>query len=160
MPRKQLEKDLGIGYLVTDIARLMTTHYNRMMKSTGLTTTQWRVIVQLNRRNGQTQSELAHLLDMGKVSMGGMIDRLEESQWIERRADPKDRRKNRIYLTNKAHEIDDQMMKMGYELANQTFANLSQEERDTLVDLLIAVKRNLQDESLIGKDSSKSSSLK
>jgi DNA-binding MarR family transcriptional regulator len=143
MPPTQLEKDLGIGYLVTDIARLMTTQYNRIMKPTGLTRAQWRVILQLNRRNGQTQSELAHVLDMGKVSVGGLIDRLEESHWIERKADPKDRRAKRIYLTSKAHEIDDEMTKTGYTLIDQTLRNLSTDERETLVNLLIAVKRNL-----------------
>jgi MarR family transcriptional regulator for hemolysin len=143
MPPTQLEKDLGIGYLVTDVARLMTTQYNRIMKPTGLTRAQWRVIIQLNRRNGQTQSELAHVLDMGKVSVGGLIDRLEESHWIERRADPKDRRANRIYLTNKADEINDEMTKTGHMLIDQTLRNLSTDERETLINLLIAVKRNL-----------------
>ena len=147
MPRQQLDKDLGIGYLVTDIARLMTTHYNRIMKPTGLTSAQWRVIIQLNRQNGQTQSELALVLDMGKVSVGGLIDRLAESQWLERRADAKDRRMNRIYLTDKAHEIDDEMTKAGHLLVDQTFKDLSLDERDTLVNLLIAVKRNLLDDN-------------
>lgn len=152
MPRTQLEKGLGIGYLVTDIARLMTTHYNRIMKPTGLTSAQWRVILQLSRHNGQTQSELAHILDMGKVSVGGLIDRLEESQWVERRADPKDRRVNRIYLTDKAHEIDDQMTKTGYILIDQTLRNLSTDERETLVNLLIAVKRNLLEDLPVESD--------
>ncbi len=146
MQRSQLEKDLRIGYLITDIARLMTTQYNRIMKPTGLTRAQWRVILQLNRHDGQTQSELAHLLAMGKVSVGGLIDRLEESDWVERKADPNDRRINRVYLTSKAHEIDDQMTHTGYQLFNQTFRNLSEDERATLVDLLIAVKRNLSEE--------------
>ena len=143
MPRTNFDKDLGIGYLVTDIARLMTTQYNRIMKPTGLTRAQWRVIIQLKRRDGQTQSELAHLLDMGKVSVGGLIDRLEESQWIERKADPDDRRVNRVYLTNKAHEIDDEMTKTGFTLIDQTLRNLSADERETLINLLIAVKQNL-----------------
>ena len=143
MPSTIYDKDLGIGYLVTDIARLMTTQYNRIMKPTGLTRAQWRVIIQLKRRNGQTQSELAHVLDMGKVSVGGLIDRLEESQWIERKADPEDRRVNRVYLTSKAHEIDDEMTKTGFTLIDQTLRNLSADERETLINLLIAVKQNL-----------------
>lgn len=145
MPSKQFDRDLGIGYLVTDIARLMSTNYNRIMKPTGLTSAQWRVIIQLKRHNGQTQSELANVLDMGKVSVGGLIDRLEESQWVERKPDPKDRRANRIYLTDKAEKIDDEMTKTGKILIDQTLRDLSPDERDTLINLLIAVKRNLLD---------------
>ena len=69
--------------------------------------------------------------------------RLEESCWIERRADPKDRRANRIYLTSKADEINDEMTKTGQTLIDQTLRNLSADERETLINLLIAVKRNL-----------------
>ena len=151
MPRTQLDKDLGIGYLVTDIARLMSTQYNRIMKPTGITRAQWRVILQLKRRDGQTQSELANVLDMGKVSVGGLVDRLEERNWVERRADPKDRRMNRVYLTKKAGEIDDKMTKTGHILVDQTFRNLSPDERDTLINLLIAVKRNLLEDLPVEK---------
>ena len=61
--------DRGIGFLVTDIARLLTTQYNRLVKPTGLTRSQWRMIVQLHRRDGLSQSELATLLTVGKVSI-------------------------------------------------------------------------------------------
>jgi DNA-binding MarR family transcriptional regulator len=75
--------------------------------------------------------------------VGGLIDRLEESRWIERKADPSDRRMNRVYLTAKAHDIDEEMTKTGYKLIDQTLRNLSADERETLINLLIEVKRNL-----------------
>lgn len=137
--------DHHIGFLVNDISRLITTEYNRIMKPLGLTRAQWRVIVYLHREDGLIQSELARLLDVGKVSMGGLLDRLEQSGWVERRADTKDRRYNRIFLTTKGREIEAEMIRTGRKLTSQTFKNIDEDERALLVDLLISVKDNLQE---------------
>ncbi len=135
--------DHNIGFLVNDISRLISTEYNRIMKPLGLTRAQWRVIVHLHRNDGMTQSELAELLDVGKVSVGGLIDRLEHSGWVERRNDPTDRRSNLVFLTKKGRAIEKEMEKTGRELTRQTLRNLGPDERTQLVDLLIAVKSNL-----------------
>ena len=135
--------DHKIGFLVNDISRLISTEYNKIMKPLGLTRAQWRVVVHLHRSDGLTQSELAELLDVGKVSVGGLIDRLEHSGWVERRDDPKDRRSNLIYLTKKGRAIEKKMEKTGRELTRQTLRDLGPDERAQLVDLLIAVKNNL-----------------
>ncbi len=135
--------DHNIGFLVNDISRLISTEYNKIMKPLGLTRAQWRVIVHLHRSDGLTQSELAELLDVGKVSVGGLIDRLEHSDWVERRDDPQDRRSNRVYLTRKGRAIEKKMEKTGRELTRQTLRDLGPDERAQLVDLLIAVKNNL-----------------
>jgi DNA-binding MarR family transcriptional regulator len=137
--------DRGIGFLVTDIARLLTTQYNRLVKPTGLTRSQWRMIVQLHRRDGLSQSELAILLTVGKVSVGGLIDRLEHSGWIERREDQNDRRSNRIYLTKKGRDIDKQMIDASEELAKVIFKDLTEDEILLFESLLTGVRQNLLD---------------
>ena len=143
MSLDKYDLDHNIGFLVTDISRLIGTEYNRIMKPLGLTRAQWRLIVHLHRQDGMTQSELAELLDVGKVSAGGLIDRLEHSGWVERRADPTDRRSNRVHLTKKGRAIEKKMGSTGAELTRQTLRNLGPDERAQLVDLLIAVKNNL-----------------
>ncbi len=143
MTMDKYQLDHNIGFLVNDISRLITTEYNKIMKPLGLTRAQWRVIVHLHRSDGLTQSDLAELLDVGKVSVGGLIDRLEHSDWVERRDDPQDRRSNRIYLTKKGRAIEKEMEKTGRELTRQTLRDLGSDERAQLVDLLIAVKNNL-----------------
>ena len=51
------------------------------------------------------QTELAALLDVGKVTLGGLVDRLESSKLVERRPDPADRRAKRIHLTAAAQRL-------------------------------------------------------
>ena len=91
-----------IGYTMTDVARLLRTVFERRVRSLGLTRAQWVTIARLHRRPGLSQSEVADLLEIEKATAGRLIDRMEAKGWIERRADPLDRRINRLHLTDEA----------------------------------------------------------
>jgi len=137
------EMNRNVGFLVNDIARLISAEYNRMMKPLGLTRAQWRVIVHLHREDGLTQVELARLLGTGKVAVGGLVNRLEKSGWVKRRIDPDDRRANRVFLTEKGHAIEGDMMSTGRILTTRILSGLSEEERRRLTELLLVVKQSL-----------------
>lgn len=138
-------EDFGrnIGFLVNDISRMITTEYNRIMKPMGLTRSQWRVVVYLFRDDGLTQSELADLLGVGKVTVGGLIERLEQAGWVTRQSDPQDRRTRRVYLTDKGRAIEEEMLDKGSLLTRYTLHRLSKDEQNNLIDLLGAVKQEL-----------------
>ncbi len=55
------------------------------------------------------QSDLARLLKVGKVTVGGLIDRLEASGQVERRPDAADRRLKRLFITDRGYEVIAQM---------------------------------------------------
>jgi len=46
-----------------------------------------------------SQVALADELDLGKVALGQLIDRLEKTGFVSRRADEEDRRVKRVFLT-------------------------------------------------------------
>jgi DNA-binding MarR family transcriptional regulator len=51
------------------------------------------------------QVALADELDVGKVALGGLVDRLEAGGLVERRGDPVDRRVKRIHLTKAGSKL-------------------------------------------------------
>jgi DNA-binding MarR family transcriptional regulator len=65
----------------------------------GLTLPQFDVIATLRFGEGVTQQELAERLLVTKGNVCGVLDRLENLGWVERRPDPQDRRANRLHLT-------------------------------------------------------------
>lgn len=134
----------NFGFLVSDLTRLITSEFNDMMAPIELTRSQWRVVVYLHRQDGLSQSELADLLGVGKVTIGGLVDRLEHAGWVKRRDDPKDRRTKRVYLTEKGQAIEAEMMTRGVELTQRMLRTLTEDERTSLIDMLIAVKDDLQ----------------
>ena len=64
-----------------------------------LTLPQFDVLATLRFGEGVTQQELAEQLLVTKGNVCGLLDRLERLGWVERRADPDDRRANRLHLT-------------------------------------------------------------
>lgn len=59
------------------------------------------------------QVVLARMLEVGEVTVGGLIDRLEASGHVERRPDPgRDRRVKRVFITNQRDEMLDRMSKV------------------------------------------------
>ena len=93
------DDDEYIGYVLSDVARLIRTVFDRRVRDIGLTRAQWLVLTRLYRRPGASQTELADMLEVDRASAGRMIDRMQKNGWVERRADNGDRRINRLYLT-------------------------------------------------------------
>src|SRR6516165_12163213 len=98
MPR-DLNDAIRFGFLVHDVSRLRRVALDRELKPLGVTRSQWWVLTFLSRRDGMTQTALALDLDLTKVAIGGLLDRMEGAGFIERRADRNDGRARRVYLT-------------------------------------------------------------
>jgi MarR family transcriptional regulator for hemolysin len=138
-------RDLGrsLGFLVHDVARLMRRAFDRRVKHLGLTRSQWFVLVHLYRTDGQTQRHLAQELDMERAPLSKLLDRLESGSWIERRADPDDRRANRIYITNKIDPIMNEIISVGETLTDDIFSGIDKSAREEFLSVLVKAKSNL-----------------
>jgi MarR family transcriptional regulator for hemolysin len=137
--------DRNIGFLVHDVARLLRTAYDRRTRDLGLTRSQWWVLNHLYFHEGITQSALAELLDIEKPSLGRLLDRLETKGWLERRPDPDgDRRVRRVYLTGEVQGLMRSLRGLAAELRGDALQGLSEAECERFLDMLLAVKANLQ----------------
>jgi len=100
-----LNWELRLGFLVHDVSRLRRSIVDRALKPLGVTRSQWWVLAFLSRADGMSQVALAEELDLGKVALGGLIDRLEKTGLVSRRPDEDDRRIKRVFLTKKSHAL-------------------------------------------------------
>lgn len=132
-----------LGFVVHDVARMMRWEFDRRAGSVGLTRSQWSVLVHLFRADGIQQKELAELLDITAITLTGLLDRLERDDWVERRADPVDRRAKRVYLTEKVAPVMKELRGVGREVRKAALAGLSDSEQQTLMNLLLKVRSNL-----------------
>jgi DNA-binding MarR family transcriptional regulator len=138
------EDEREIGFVITDVARLLRTTFERRARRLGLTRAQWLVLNRLYRYPGATQSELAEMLEVEKATAGRQIDRMERKGWVVRRPDEADRRVNRLHLTPTALRIETELKAIGEGLLDEATALLSARERDQLTELVGRVKRRLQ----------------
>ena len=98
-PPRDLNASLRFGFLIHDVSRLRRVVVDRALKPLGVTRSQWWLLAFLSRRDGMTQTALAADLDLSKVAIGGLVDRVETLGYVERRADKSDGRARRVYLT-------------------------------------------------------------
>jgi DNA-binding MarR family transcriptional regulator len=144
MQEQDFERNLG--FLLGDVARLTRTSFDRQVLPLGLTRSQWWVLTYVYRDQGLTQSELADHLEVGKVALGNIVDRLESKGWVERRPDQTDRRIKRIYLTPSVMPIIEAMREPAQELYETIVSGMSKKQQDALIDLLLMVRRNLTED--------------
>jgi DNA-binding MarR family transcriptional regulator len=100
-----LNWELRLGFLVHDVSRLRRRVVDRALKPLGVTRSQWWVLAFLSRSDGMSQVALADELDLGKVALGQLIDRLEKTGFVSRKADDVDRRIKRVFLTRRSHAL-------------------------------------------------------
>lgn len=138
------DDDEYIGYVLSDVARLMRTVFDRRVRNIGLTRAQWLVLTRLYRRPGASQTELAVMLEIDRASAGRMLDRMEKNGWVERHADSEDRRVKRLYLTAEARRAHKAMWAIAEATVDDALAPLSERERDQFTRLAARVKGQLQ----------------
>ena len=132
-----------LGFVLNDVSRLLRTRFDQRARGHGLTRSQWRVLVHLARTEGIIQSGLADILEVERMTLGRLIDRLESAGWVERRADSKDRRVRRLYLTATARPTLKDMMQIATDMHDEALHGLSGEELNRLMQSLLIIKSNL-----------------
>ncbi len=146
MNSDKVPQEVRIGFLVHDVSRMRRTLFDQAMRPLGITRSQWWVLSQLSRHvsSGMLQTELARDLDVGKVTVGGLIDRLEVAGYVRRVPDRVDRRAKRIVVTPQGRDILDQMVTVGRGLNEIILAGLAPAEIEAAERALEVMKDNIR----------------
>ncbi|MGQ0530757.1 MAG: MarR family winged helix-turn-helix transcriptional regulator [Panacagrimonas sp.] len=131
---------ISLGFLIHDVSRMRRSSYDQFMKPLGITRAQWWVLAHLSRHDGMMQTQLADVLEVGKASLGDVIEGLESAGWVDRRPDPSDKRAKRVYLTKPAQTLIKRMTKMEHEFNSQILMDLSPTERADMMRNLLKIK--------------------
>ena len=133
-----------ILFQLSDVARSMRTYVDQRAREHGMTRAQWGVLVRLERQEGTVQAEMADILEIQPISLVRLIDRLCEQGLVERRPHPRDRRANRLYLTEKGRGTVARLGPLGKEINGDILAGMSEAETDDLLAKLLRIKNNIR----------------
>ena len=142
MPQLPIQRE--IAFTIMDVARMLRTYADQLARQFSISRAQWGVLVRLDRSEGLKQSELAEILDLQPISLTRLLDRLAENGLIERRADPNDRRANRLFLTPAAHPLLEQLAEIGKDMMTTVLEGLEPTSNERLLHDLGLVKDNLR----------------
>ncbi len=133
-----------IAFTIMDVARLLKTFADQRARQYGMTRAQWAVLVRLDRSEGLKQSELAELLDLQPITLTRLLDRLAENGLIERRADPHDRRANRLFLTPAARPLLERLAELSTDLMATVLEGIDDKTREKLLGDLGRLRENVR----------------
>ncbi|MEO9132100.1 MAG: MarR family transcriptional regulator [Sphingomonas sp.] len=133
----------SLGFLISDVSRLMRRRFDERARLIGVTRAQWRTLTTLARHEGINQGGLAELLEVEPITLCRMIDRLEEAGLVERRRDPADRRAWLIYITPKARPLIVQLRGLADGMIEDSLNGLDDTKLTALMETLRAIRTNL-----------------
>lgn len=109
----------------------------------GVTRPQWRVLALLKRFDGSTQVTIADMLEVEPITLGRMIDRLQDAGLVDRRADPKDRRAWRLHLTAKGRAKITELQPTATAMFAEALNGISEAKQTELEEMLDIIRSNL-----------------
>ncbi|MBL4907191.1 MAG: winged helix-turn-helix transcriptional regulator [Sneathiella sp.] len=136
-------KDHRAGFVFSDIARFRARLFDRMLAPHGLTTSQAWVLAHLFVEDNLPQKEIARRMDIGTVTVGGLVERLEARGLVERHIDEEDRRIRRVVLKAEAKPIGRIMTACGIQVNETAFAGLNEDVSQQLMDNLLVIRKSL-----------------
>lgn len=142
-PARATEDEMRFGYLIHDVSRLRRTLFDRWLSPSGITRSQWWVLAFLSREDGMPQTELADQLDLGKVALGALVDRLEAAGFVRRQPSATDRRVKLIHLTPDGRTLLKTLRSNSREFNRRILAGIPADQISNAIDTLGLIKQNL-----------------
>ena len=98
------------GFLVTKIKQLGDRTFERILSKKGIDAfngAQGRILYALWQEDGVSIKTVSKKCGLAITSLTTMLERMEKSGLIRREQDQQDKRKTRLYLTEKSHSLKD-----------------------------------------------------
>ncbi len=134
-----------IGFLITDVARLLRAEFDRRTSDAGmgLTPGEARALSSVARAGVIRQSALAERMGIEAMTLSAYLDRLEERGLVARTIDPSDRRAKLVDITDEAHAVMDQIAHAADGIRTDMAGSLSPAQMEELRHMLRQIRSNL-----------------
>ena len=129
-------KEESAGYLINHLARIFAHGLTQEIRPLGLTTGTFPALLELWAQDGLTQKQLVERLAIEQATMANTLNRMERDGLVTRKKDPKDRRVQRVWLTDHARGLQGQAVAAAHDVNAAALAPLSEAEQAQLLDLM------------------------
>lgn len=126
--------DDQIGYVLRRVTQRHLVIFSETIPN--ITTTQFAVLARLAQLGPLSQNLLGRETAMDAATIKGVVDRLAKQGLLITTADPSDRRRLTVTLSNDGRALFDKTKEAALAVSSQTLGPLSQGERATLLALL------------------------
>ena len=137
------------GFLITRIKQVGGRVFDRILSQKKIDVfngAQGRILYVLWQDNGVPISELSRQTGLAMTTLTSMLDRMETAGLIYRDRGDKDRRKIRIYLTEKAKGLEEDYNAVSEEMSRIYYKGFSDQEIEQMESYLERVLKNVEEE--------------
>ncbi|MGH0054524.1 MAG: MarR family winged helix-turn-helix transcriptional regulator [Sphaerochaetaceae bacterium] len=138
----------SLGRLVAILHRNNQMYLNSHLKPWDITSGEVGILMRLYSKEGKTQEELSQWMHIDKAAITRTIHTLEEKGIIIRKQDSKDRRCNRIYLTEKGKQLEAEIVPIVRSWSEHISKIIGQEAYTMLCEELESLLSVLKKESV------------
>lgn len=132
------------GLLINKLAHAMALDMDRRLKSYDVTMSQWAMLKQLWRQEGRSQVELQELLGLDGATVTGLVQRMTQLGLVQRRPDPRDRRVQRVFLTERGRALEQMTVVLEREVNARALEGFTADERAFFIRLLTRALHNCE----------------
>ena len=143
MNKESYEKKRHIGKYISQLYRKSSVFINKELAKYGIRSGQLMFLMDLYLKDGKNQEEISERLKIDKATTARALKKLEEQDFITRVKDNNDKRSNKIYLTDTSKKFKEDVYSVLDDWNQQISKSLTEEEEETLVNLLEKVCRNI-----------------
>jgi DNA-binding MarR family transcriptional regulator len=134
-----------LGLMLHNAANLLKREFERVARPHGLTLLQWRVLGQLSRENGLTQTALGARLEASPMTISDVVERLEAAGLVTREVDRSDSRAKIVRITAAALPLVERMRAVAAEVYERALDGIDEADRAAMERALMRIASNLED---------------
>ena len=137
------------GFLITRIKQVGGRVFDRILSQKKIDVfngAQGRILYVLWQDDGIPISELSRQTGLATTTLTSMLDRMETADLIYRDRGDKDRRKIRIFLTEKAKGLEEDYNAVSEEMSRIYYKGFSDQEIEQLESYLERILKNVEEE--------------
>ena len=141
-----MEPEDTIDYNIRKTWFNITKMYNRTASDYMASTSLAMIVLNIDMLEGTPSTQLGPNMGMESTSLSRSLNKLEESGYIIRKPDPKDKRKSIIHLTKSGLEGREVAKEIVLDFNNKVFSHFDKSEMDTFFKILKKINHIINNE--------------
>ncbi|WP_282033357.1 MarR family winged helix-turn-helix transcriptional regulator [Metabacillus indicus] len=140
-----IEQSLKLFIVLSRAHRAINDQVNKQITSFGLNPTEFAVLELLYHKGDQPLQQIGGKILLASGSITYVVDKLEQKQLLTRKACEKDRRVTFAQITENGKQLIERIFPAHQEGLNEIVGILSEEEKQTVIDLMKKVGYHARD---------------
>lgn len=146
MAEKSGRAPKSLGRFISCIYRYTQMYIGKELENYHIGSGQFSFLMALYRKDGITQEDLAHLLHVDKATSARAVKNLEKEGYLTRKEDAKDKRKYRVFVTEKGRTIEPMMKSISSEWTARLLSGFTENEKELMTSFLEKMVENISEE--------------